>query len=173
MKKLRMLSVVILVIAFGAAGCKKKEAPPMPPPMPPQGAPGQPGGPAPHGPMGGQVEKKVVVPEGVKGQWKAVKIEIENKEKKTKKVYTVNLNSVFKVPDSDLTLKVGEFFPHFTMTADTITSASNNLENPALQVEIQQAGKDVFKGWLFGKFPAVHPFQHDKYGVILLEGVKK
>ena len=93
--------------------------------------------------------------------------------KKTKKVFTVNLNSDFKVPDSDLTLKIGAFFPHFTMTADTITSASNNLENPALQIEIRQAGKEAFKGWLFGKFPAVHPFQNDKYGVILLEGVKK
>ncbi len=172
MKRITMLFVVILVVAFAAAGCKKKEAP-APPPMPPQGAPGQPGMP-PHGGMGGGgTEKTVVVPDSVKGAWKAAKIEIEYKDKKTKKVFTVPLNSDFKVPDSDLALKVGQFFPHFTMSADQITSASNNLENPALQIEIQQGGKEVFKGWLFGKFPAVHPFQHDKYGVILLEGVKK
>jgi hypothetical protein len=26
---------------------------------------------------------------------------------------------------------------------------------------------------LFSKFPAVHPLTHDKYGMALLEGVKK
>jgi len=85
----------------------------------------------------------------------------------------VALNSEFKVPDSDLTLKVGSFLPHFTMAGDQITSATNNLENPAAQIEVFQGGKEIFHGWLFAKFPAVHPFQHDKYGLLLLEGVKK
>ena len=178
MKRFALLIALIVTLGLAATGCKKKETPP---PMPPQGAaPGQmpPGmgqGGAPHGDMGGAsgVEKKVVVPDEVKKAWKGAKIEVEYKQKKTKKTFTVDLNSKFKVPDSDLTLTIGEFLPHFAMTGDSITSNSGKLENPALRVEIKQGDKELFKGWLFGKFPAVHPFQHDAYGVIMLEPIKK
>ena len=130
MKKITLLVAVLMMVAFAGTGCKKKQPPP--PPMPPQGAPGQPGMPgAPHGEAGAPpVEKKIVVPDAVKGAWKAVKVEVEFKEKKSKKTFTVPLNSEFKVPDSDLTLKVGNFLPHFTMAADQITSSSNNLGEP-------------------------------------------
>ena len=182
MKKVTLLVAVFLVFAVAGTGCKKKEPPK--PQMPPQGAPGMPGGApgmpgtpgmpgAPHGEGAPPVEKKLVVPDAVKTSWKAVKVEVEFKEKKTKKQFTVGLNSEFKVPDSDITLKVGNFLPHFAMAADQITSNSNNPENPAAQVEVFQGGKEIFHGWLFSKFPAVHPFQHDKYGLLLLEGVKK
>jgi len=177
MKKFTLLVAVLTMVALAGTGCKKKEPPP--PPMPPQGAPGQPGMPggmpgAPHGEPGAPpVEKKVVVPDAVKGAWKAAKIEVEFKEKKSKKAFTIPLNSEFKVPDSDLTLKVGNFLPHFTMAADQITSGSNNLENPAAQIEVFQGGKEIFHGWLFSKYPAVHPFQNDKFGLALIEGIKK
>ncbi len=172
MKKFTLLVAVLMLAAFAGTGCKKKEPPP--PPMPSQEAPGQPGMPgSPHGDGAPPVEKKVVVPDAVKGAWKAVKVEVESKAKKSKKTFTVPLNSEFKVPDSDLTLKVGNFLPHFTMAADQITSGSNNLENPAAQVEVFQGGKEIFHGWLFSKYPAVHPFQNDKYGLVLLEGIKK
>ena len=172
MKKFTLLVAILMTVALAGTGCKKKEPPP--PPMPPQGAPGQPGMPgAPHGEGAPPVEKKVVVPDAVKAGWKAAKIEVEYKEKKSRKAFVIPLNSEFKVPDSDLTLKVGNFLPHFTMAADQITSGSNNLENPAAQIEVFQGGKEIFHGWLFAKYPAVHPFTHDKYGMALLEGVKK
>lgn len=178
MKKVTLLVAVLMMVALAGTGCKKKQPPP--PPMPPQGAPGQPGMPgmpgapgAPHGEGAPQVEKKIVVPDAVKGAWKAVKVEVEFKEKKSKKTFTVPLNSEFKVPDTDITLKVANFLPHFSMAADQITSSSNNPENPAAQLEVFQGGKEIFHGWMFSKYPSVHPFTHDKYGVALLEGVKK
>ena len=169
MKRIALLAAMLLVFTVAGSACKKKEQPPVPPPPAPgQGMPG-----APHGPMGGATEKKVVVPDAVKAGWKSARIEVEFKEKKAKKQFTVALNSDFKIPDSDVTLKVGEFLPHFAMTADQITSNSNNLENPAVRVEVLQGGKEIFKGWLFSKFPAIHPMQHDKYGLALIEGIKK
>ncbi|MHB8782427.1 MAG: hypothetical protein ACYDAX_03235, partial [Desulfobacteria bacterium] len=129
MKKFTLLVAVLMMVAFAGAGCKKQQPPP--PPMPPQDAPGQPGMPgmpgSPHGEGAPPVEKKIVVPDAVKGAWKAVKVEVEFKEKKSKKTFTIPVNSEFKVPDSDLTLKIGYFLPHFTMAADQITSGSNNL----------------------------------------------
>lgn len=170
MKRFTLLTAILFLFTMSMAACKKKEPPPPPPPMPGQGMPGQPGA---MPPMGGGPEKKVSVPDSVKGAWKAVKIEVEYKEKKSKKQFTVPLKSEFKVPDSDLVVKIGEFLPHFSMTADSITSNSNNLENPAAQIEVLQGGKEVFRGWLFSKFPTVHPFQHDKFGITMLEGIKK
>ncbi len=176
MKKFTLLVAVLMMVALAGTGCKKKEPPP--PPMPPQGAPGQPGMPgmpgSPHGEGGAPpVEKKIVVPDAVKGAWKAVKVEVEFKAKKNKKSFTIPLHSEFKVPDTDFTLKVGDFLPHFTMSADQITSGSNNLENPAAQVEVSEGGKEIFHGWLFSRYPAVHPFQNDKIGLVLQEGIKK
>lgn len=169
MKKIGLIVATLLLATIPLASCKKKEQPPVPPPMQ-EAPPGQPG--APHGPMGGP-EKKVTVPPDVQAAWKAVKIEIEFKGKKAKKTFRIPLNSEFKVPDSDLTVKVGDFLPHFAMTADSITSNSNALENPAARIEILEKGSTVFKGWLFSKFPDIHPFQHDQYGVRLVEGEKK
>jgi len=175
MKKFTLLVAVLMMVAFAGTGCKKQQPPRR---RCPQSAPGQPGMPgmpgAPHGEAGAPpVEKKIVVPDAVKAGWKAVKIEVEYKEKKSKKAFTIPLNSEFKVPDSDLTLKVGSFLPHFAMAADQISSNSNNPENPAAQLEVFQGGKEIFHGWLFALHPTVHPFTHDKYGVALLEGVKK
>jgi hypothetical protein len=170
MKRMSLMFAVLLVISLAGASCKQKQQPPVPPPMQ-EGMPGQPG--AQHGMMGGGPEKKVIVPEDVKASWEAVKIEVEFKEKKTRKEFSVPLNSEFPVPDSDLTLKAGVFLPHFTMAVDQITSNSNNPENPACNVEVLVKGNQVFKGWLFTKFPDVHPFQHDRYGVKLVGGIKK
>ena len=169
MKRFCLVFVAFLVFAHAGTSCKKKEQAPVMPPKQ-EGAPGQAA--APHG-MGGGQEKKVVVPEEVKAVWTAVKIEVEFKEKKNKKQFTIPLNSEFKVPDTDLTLKTGAFLPHFSMAADQITSASNDLSNPACNIEVLVGGNQAFKGWLFARYPDIHPFEHGKYGVKLLEGVRK
>lgn len=170
MKRLSLVFAALLVISLAGASCRKKEKPPVPPPT--QGeVPAVPGTPA--GPMGGGPEKKVVVPEDVQAAWKAVKIEVEFKKNKTSKQFTVPLNSDFKVPDTDLTLTAGAFLPHFSMTADQITSLSNNPENPACNISVTEGGKELFKGWLFARFPDVHPFQHDAFALKLIEGVRK
>lgn len=171
MKRVALLLTVMFALTLAGAACKKKEPPPVPPPATGPGMPGGPG--APHGMMGGGAEKKVTVPDAVKGSWKAVKIEVQYKKTNSKKTLTVPLNSELKVPDTDMTLKAGNFLPHFSMTADSITSSSNNLENPAVSIEIFQGGKEVFHGWLFSKFPDIHPFQNDTIGLKLLEAVKK
>ncbi|NOY65603.1 MAG: DUF2155 domain-containing protein, partial [Nitrospirae bacterium] len=32
--------------------------------------------------------------------------------------------------------------------------------------------KEIFNGWLYSKFPDIHPFQHEKFSVTLIEGIK-
>jgi len=177
MKKQIVVAVcsLSLVLAFGA--CKKKEEKPA---VPQAGAPGQeqqvpPGHPG--GPQGQVMMPKgqtsIVVPDSVKGKWKAVVIVVEDKAAKKKNEYTINLNSDFNIPGSNLKLAVGDYLPDFKMDGLNITSTTNNPNNPAVNVKVFENDKEVFKGWLYSKFPAIHPFEHPKYSLMLKEGVKK
>jgi hypothetical protein len=197
---LTVLSCLVLVASLCA--CKKKEEKPIPQapmqpfpqaaPMQPQQAPMQPGPiqspqmpmqQAPQSPMGNMnmptIKTKVVVPESVKGKWSAVIIIVEDKDAKTSKEYTINLNSDFKIPNSDLKIHVGDFLPDFKMQAGILTSSSNTPNNPAVGVRVLEGGKQIFPapgkqwGWLFAKMPNVHPLRHPKYNINLKEGIPK
>lgn len=178
---------IALAFSFGLGACKKKEEQPVPkaglqmtPAAPGAGPAPVPGTdpaqmPAGHGtaPAGPKPELKVVVPDSVKGKWSAVKIVVEDKGAKKSQEYTVNLNSELKVPNSNLKIAVGDFLPDFKMDAGTVTSSSNTPNNPSVNVKVFEGDKEVFKGWLYSKFPTIHPFEHPKYGITLKEGIKK
>ncbi len=163
MKK-KVLAVTLgLVLAISVSACKKKEQQPVPKASTPiQG----------HDITMTKTEVKVVVPDSVKGKWSAVKIIVEDKMAKKSQEFTVNLNSDLKIPDSNLRVSVGEFLPNFRMDVGTITSMSNEPNNPAVGIKVYEGDKEIFKGWLYAKFPDIHPFEHPKYGLALKEGVK-
>ena len=181
MKKKVLVAICSVAMLFAAGACKKKQEQPVPqtgmpgqqlpqghPPMP--GQPGQPGQPGVMMPKG---ETTIKVPDAVKGKWKGVVLVVEDKASKKSSEYTVNLNSDLKVPNSNLKIEVGDFLPDFKMDGLTITSMSNEMNNPAVRVKVFEDGKEVFKGWLYQKFPTIHPFEHPKYSLALKSGVKK
>ncbi len=163
---------VVLTFSLGLGACKKKEEQPVP--KAPQMAPGAQMPPG-HGAgvNAPKAELQIAVPDSVKGKWSAVKLVVEDKATKKKQEFTVNLNSELKIPNSNLKITVGDFLPEFRMDAQTITSASNEPNNPAVRVKVFEGDKEIFKGWLYSKFPTIHPFEHPKYGLALKEGVKK
>ena len=176
---LRKLIVVAaaaaLVLSFGA--CKKKEeTKPITEQQSPHPGPG--GAPnivMPQGPS------EVVVPDNVKGKWDGVKLAIEDKAANKTTDVTVKLNGDYKIPGSNLKIMVGEFLPDFKMDGSKITSVSADSNMPAVQVRVMDGDKQIFPSpesgkqwsWLYSKMPAIHPFQHDKFGITLKEGVKK
>jgi hypothetical protein len=182
MKKQILAVVCSLSLLVAAGACKKKEEKPVPQAgmpgqeqgMPPHGMPGQPG--VPQGqpnvvvPKG---EKKVVVPDSVKGKWKAVVLVVVDKKTNKQQEYSVNLNGDFQIPNSNLKISVGEYLPDFRMEGLNLTSLSNEPNNPAVGVKVAENGKEIFKGWLYSKFPTMHPFEHPNFGIFLKEGVKK
>jgi hypothetical protein len=199
MKKKVLAVTLCLILVVSVSACKKKEAqPPVPqtpgPMVPGQMQPGQmPPGPVMQGPITPEGQQQVpgpgmmmpkgksqiIIPDSVKGKWSAAKIILEDKVTKKKQGYTVKLNSDFPIPNSNLKISVGEFFPDFKMNGLTLTSVSNQPNNPALAIRVLEGGKQIFPapgrqwGWLFAKVPSIHPFGHPKYGIILKEGVKK
>jgi len=189
MKKKIFVVMLSLVLAFSVSACKKKEPqPPVPKATEPMTQ-----GPIMQGPISpeaqqtvlGQsmpvqgVEKQVVVPESVKGKWSAVKIIVEDKASKKTQEYTINLNSDFKIPNSNLKVYIGEFLPDFKMDGLALTSASNQPNNPAVGIRVMEDNTQIFPtigkkwGWLFSKMPAVHPLNHERYNLILKEGIAK
>ncbi len=178
----KLMAVALSILLVVAFACKKKEQQPIPQ-APGMGAPGMtlPPGHAPvpgMGAPGGQImmpkgDLQVVIPPTVKGKWGAVKIVVEDKKTRKTQELTVKLNSDLNIPNSNLKVVVGEFIPDFRMDVGTITSASNNPNNPAVNIKVYEGGKEIFKGWLYSKFPAIHPFEHPKVGLSLKEGVKK
>ena len=159
------MRVVLMMVAIAAMtislvpGCKKKEEKKA---ESVASAPAQ---------GGAKKESVIVVPDNVKGKWKAVKIAVTDKSVNKESVYTVALGADFSIPDSSLVIRVENFLPHFTMDGTTLTSQSNEPKNPAVQVKIMDGGKEVFKGWLFSLYPTTHAFNHPKYGFTLVDFV--
>ena len=152
--------------------------PSLPPGHPPVGAPGdgpQTGAgpnPPPGHPQVGGGSRTIRVPDDVKGKWQAVKLRVEQKSgDPSPRVFTVKLGGQLDIPGSKLRVRVGEFLPALQVSGNEVTSASNNPTNPAVMVTVSEDGKETFKGWLFGKFPEMQPFEHPTLRITLVEGV--
>jgi len=201
-KTLVIISAAALLFSFGA--CQKKEekpevksqAPSGPimdmtipghgsggPSAPGQGqggpsAPGQSqGGPAVPGHSVKKTEFNIVVPKEVKDSWTSAVFTIEDKKEAKQKEVTVKVGGEFEIAPG-LVVKTGPFLPDFKMSAETITSTTNNPDNPAIGVEIYENGAKVFPatgkwGWLYVNFPTIHSFEHSRYSLVLKKGVKK
>lgn len=169
------MSVVALVAALSA--CNKQDSKPLTmPSMPadsnhagvnPQGM-GEGMGMA-HG--GARKESQVVVPEAVKAQWKSARIAVVDRATGKESVQVVPFGTDKALPGTNLTIRLENPLPDFSMGDGVITTKSEKLENPALQLRVSEDGKEVFKGWLFAKFPDTHAFNHPKVGLKLVEFV--
>lgn len=158
----------------GQPGPGQSSLPPDHPPVGAQAADAQPSdgpsAPAGHPQMGGS--RLIRVPDAVKGKWQAVKLQVEEKSGgNPPQVFTVQLGGQLDIPGSKLRVRVGEFLPALQVNGNEVTSASNNPTNPAVMVTVSEDGKETFKGWLFGKFPEMQPFEHPTYRITLIEGV--
>ncbi|KPJ98359.1 MAG: hypothetical protein AMK71_11530 [Nitrospira bacterium SG8_35_4] len=177
--KRAVLIMLSIMFVTSLVSCQKKEEPTAAKSPVQQGPIIDIPAPAPgHGTPTQRPEFSVVVPPEVKEMWSGVTITIDDKQESKQTDYTVALGNELKIPDSNLTVKVGPFLPDFKMSGEIITSASNEPNNPAVGITIFEDGTKVFPpagevGWLYSKFPTIHSFQHERYGLILKAGSKK
>lgn len=122
--------------------------------------------------MGGKTppQRQIVVPDEVKKGWKAVVVEVTDREKNTTEDVTIGIGQTAKVGDLEITVEA--FLPSFSMGGGVITSKSNQTENPAARLVVKDKGVEVFAGWLFSMYPEAHPFQHERYALLLKDFVK-
>lgn len=154
-KSTAKLFCAVLAIAIAGAGCTKKEEQPAQMPSP-------------HGMMGEPHQAVVVIPDSVKGKWKAVKVGVFDRTTKKTADYVIPIGSQVAVSGTDLAIKVENFVPDFIMDGAVRTSASNEPKKPAAQVRITEGGQEIYKSWLFYNLKSPHDFQHPKYSVSLV-----
>jgi hypothetical protein len=118
-------------------------------------------------------EYSIVVPDNVKNSWTGVKLQISDKKDKKMSNVDLGLGGNYKIPNTNITITVNQFLPDFRIDSITITSTSNNPNNPAVKVSITEGTSELFNGWIFAKYPTAHPFNHDRYGLSLINGIKK
>lgn len=119
-----------------------------------------------------KVEREIFIPETVKGKWKAVKILIGDKTDEEKnEIRIVELGSSFEIADSGIKVTVGPFFPNFVMDRTHYTSMDNQVINPAVQMSVEENGKNIYKGWAFEKHPTLYAFEHEKYSLQLMGSI--
>lgn len=148
----------LLILSFGLVGCQQKE-PPLLPKL--------------DTAKSHTVKKEtaIVVPDNVKGKWKAVKIAVLDKSAAKESVYSIPIGSKITLPRSTMTIMVESFLPAFTMEGSIMTSAGNELNNPGAKVKIVENGAVIFNGWLFARYPTTHAFMHPRYSFTLTDGV--
>ncbi len=184
--KFWLLIAIAGIILFSAGACEKKEEPKPEIPVDPvqllrdkgdvkseQQSSGTDVSKAKQDFHGEKPEIRVIVPENVKKKWDSVKLSIEDRKLRKTDTVIVKLGEEYVIPGSELKINVGDFLPDFRMDALAITSPSNKPNNPAVKVIISSKDKEIFNGWLYSKFPTVHSFQHDRFGILLKEGVQK
>jgi len=168
LKKMSAMAIAGLLALTISACSKQEQAKQEQPPAP---APAQ----APQAnvvlPQKGQ-EATVSIPPEVKGKWKAIKLTVLDKTKKTSKDFEAKIGEDTAIPGTKLSIKAEDFVPSFVMQGMNVTSASNEPTNPAAKVVITEDGKEIFKGWLFQRFPSTHAFNHPEYAITLTGGVK-
>ena len=118
------------------------------------------------------IYRKIVIPSEVEGKWNAVKVLVRNKkDERLGGVYSLSLGASFIPAGSGLKVTVGPFLPNFIMDKKVYTSKGNELLNPAVQLMVEEAGKIIYKGWAFKRFPSMYEFEHQLISIELLEAI--
>jgi len=165
-------ATLVTVALLGLSACKKNDEKPltMPgAPMPMDATHGVTPGAGMGMPKAAKKETQVVVPEGLKGKWKSIRVAVVDKASKKETLHVVPVGKDFLLPGTGLTLRADNLLPDFSMGDGVISSKSEKLENPAAQVRITEGGEERFKGWMFSKFPETHSFDHPKFALKLVE----
>ena len=117
------------------------------------------------------VNTEIRLPEDIRTAWSGVTVRVVDSTTGGSERYDISLGEATALGDSGLTLIVESYIPDFVMDEAGITSRSPDPANPAARVVISEQGAEPYEGWLFASMPDIHPFPHDRYRVLLEEGI--
>ena len=123
--------------------------------------------------LGETVPTKLVVPPEVTAAYSAIKLGWKDSETGKGGTVEVPIGGSASLPGSDLEIRADVFLPSFSMSAEEITSTGTGQENPAARIAVLEKGNEIFAGWIFTRFPEVHPFQHPRFSLRLEGGVPR
>lgn len=123
--------------------------------------------------LGETVPTRLVVPPEVTAAYSAIKLAWKDSESGKEGTVEVPIGGSAPLPGSDLEIRADVFLPSFSMSAEEITSTGTGQENPAARITVLEKGNELFAGWIFTRFPEVHPFQHARFSLRLEGGIPR
>lgn len=123
--------------------------------------------------LGGTVPTRLVVPPDVTAAYSAIQLGWRDAQSGKEGVLDVPIGGRAPLPGSPLEVRADVFLPAFTMSSDAITSSGIAQENPAARIAVLEGEREIFAGWIFTRFPDVHPFQHPRFSLRLAGGVAR
>ncbi|MEO8432704.1 MAG: hypothetical protein ABI592_14425 [Acidobacteriota bacterium] len=122
---------------------------------------------------GEKVPTRLEVPPSVQKAYSGIRVRWKDSGSGKEGTIEIPIGSSVAVPETTLQVRGDVFLPSFTMTSDVITSTGIEPENPAARISVADNGSEVFGGWIFTRFPDVHPFQHPRISLRLEGGVRR
>jgi uncharacterized protein DUF2155 len=120
-----------------------------------------------------QVPTRLEVPADVVKVYSGLRLKWRDSSIGQEGMLEVPMGKAVPIPGGDLSVRADAYLPAFTMTAEVITSTGVEEQNPAARITVLEKGKEVFSGWVFKRFPDVHPFQHPRFAVLLEGGIPR
>jgi len=119
------------------------------------------------------VPTRLEIPPAVVEAYSGLRLNWKDSSNGHKGSVEVPIGKAVPIPGSDLSVRADAFLPAFTMSADAITSTGVEEENPAARIAVLEKGQEIFAGWIFTRFPDVHPFEHPRISLRLEGGVRR
>lgn len=169
---MRYTFVIALALALVLAGCGagSDTAQPETQAMPEDNVHANAAGSSMPGMMGG-VNTEIRLDPEIAAAWSGIRVRVVDSETGDDQTIDVPLGENVALGDSGLTLSTDTFIPDFVMDEGGITSRSAETLNPAARVVISEEGVADYEGWLFAAMPEIHPYPHERYQVLLVEGI--
>jgi hypothetical protein len=162
---------LVLAAAIGPAACRERG---RPDPNIRMAVSHEPAAPADASKKQGEtVPTKLVVPPEVTAAFSGIRLGWKDSSNGKSGTLEVPIGGKTPLPGSDLEVRADVYLPSFSMTSEEITSSSTGEENPAARIAVVEKGKEIFAGWIFTRFPDVHPFQHPRFSLTLEGGVPR
>lgn len=116
---------------------------------------------------------RLEVPPEVEKAWSGIRLLWKDSTDGREGSLDVPLAGEATLPGSGLVVRADVFLPSFTMSSDVITSSGTEPENPAARITVSENGNPLFGGWVFTRFPDVHPFSHPRFSLRLEGGIPR
>ncbi len=125
------------------------------------------------GQAGGAMPTRLEVPPEVEAAYSGVKLRWKDSSNGKEGVIDVPLGGGTPLPDPSLVVRADVFLPAFSMGGGVLTSDGVEPQNPAARITVFEKGQEIFGGWIFTRFPDVHPFTHSRFKLELEGGVPR
>src|SRR5262245_21651578 len=122
---------------------------------------------------GGAVPTRLEVPPDVQAAFSGLRLRWKDKQSGKEGVIDVPLGGGVPLPDPTLVVRGDVYLPSFSMGGGAITSDGIEEQNPAARITVFEKGQEIFGGWIFTRFPDVHPFSHPRFELRLEGGVRR